>query len=290
MFSLTHYLLPHHTNNQRAKLLHPSAVLSLLAVVFVIQLAITQVSVSRPDILGYASQIKPEQILSLTNDYRQSRGLSALHLDSQLNQAASAKAADMFARDYWAHISPLGVQPWSFITSAGYAYRYAGENLARDFSNPQSVVQAWINSPTHRENLVSTKYQDMGLAVIDGTLGGRETTLVVQMFGTRLSSQPAVTGRSTTLVAQVEAAVPTPQVPVLSTLTLSAPVVPASPFTITKFISVSLLALMAGILFLDVIIVYRRRLTRWTSKSLAHLIFLSLLAIAAMSIIRGQII
>ena len=194
MSFLHHLFLPRESNNWRARLLHPSLILVLIIYVVWSQQLISGVSNSFPQILGFASQIPPEQIISLTNAERQSRGLAPLKLNSDLSQAAQAKAGDMFARDYWAHVSPVGTQPWYFITQAGYTYRYAAENLARDFSDPASIVAAWVTSPSHRENLFSSKYQDIGVAVVDGKLGGRETTLVVQMFGTPLTSQPVVGG------------------------------------------------------------------------------------------------
>jgi len=131
MSVITHLFLPHHTNNQRAKILHPSSLLVVLSLVLVFQMAVGKISYRYPRILGYASVIQPVQILTLTNQQRQSQGLPALELDPQLSAAAARKAADMFARDYWSHVSPAGTQPWTFITAAGYSYRYAGENLFR---------------------------------------------------------------------------------------------------------------------------------------------------------------
>ncbi|KKT58491.1 MAG: hypothetical protein UX91_C0006G0029 [Candidatus Amesbacteria bacterium GW2011_GWB1_47_19] len=277
MSVITHLFLPHHTNNQRAKILHPSSLLVVLSLVLVFQMAVGKISYRYPRILGYASVIQPVQILTLTNQQRQSQGLPALELDPQLSAAAARKAADMFARDYWSHVSPAGTQPWTFITAAGYSYRYAGENLARDFSDPDSVVQAWMNSPSHRENMLSNRYRDMGVAVADGNLGGRETTLVVQMFGTRLGQAPATAAVGSAFTVKAQEVLPT-----------SAPV--TSPFTLTKIFSVSLLVLFAAVLLLDVVIVNRRRLVRWTSKSFAHFIFLAVVALAAITLIRGQII
>ena len=298
MSLLAHLFLPHHSNNQRARLLHPSSVAVIISLFVVVQLAISQISYRYPRILGYASQIQPAQILQLTNTQRQSNHLPSLTLDNQLSQAAAQKAADMFARDYWAHVSPTGREPWAFITESGYTYRYAGENLARDFADPQSVIQAWMNSSTHRENLLSNRYQDMGVAVVDGTLGGRDTTLVVQMFGTRVSSLGATSGGSTLVAKAQEAPSPAPSLPAansssgLTALTLSAgPQIPlSSPFQATKILTLSVFTLFVGVLLLDLIIVNRRKLIRWTSKSFAHFIFLSILVVAAATILRGQII
>ena len=167
---LRHLFFPHESNNQRAKFLHPSSLVAIIVLFLGLQLTINQLTNNYPQILGYASQISPEEIIGLTNIQRTSAGLPEVKLDPQLSAAAAQKAADMFARDYWAHISPVGTQPWYFITESGYSYRYAGENLARDFSDAKSIVDAWVASPTHRDNLLNSNYQNIGIAVIDGTL------------------------------------------------------------------------------------------------------------------------
>ncbi len=279
MSALLHWFTPHESNNQRAKLLHPSSLLLVMGVFLSLQIFINSFSTRYPTILGFAAQIAPEEVIRLTNIERQSRGLNPLKSDPLLTKAAARKAGDMVARDYWAHVSPTGTQPWFFISESGYSYRYAGENLARDFSDPASVVKAWMNSPSHRDNLLSNRYQDIGIAVIDGRLTGHDTTLVVQMFGTKLaaSAQPEV---SDTASFAVEAA---PAVAGEAT-----PV--ASTFDITKYFSIGVLSLFLLILGVDMYVVSRQKLVRWTSKSLAHFVFLACLVVAAVTIVRGHII
>ena len=133
---LLHLFFPHQSNNLRAKLLHPSGLALIIGLFVIFQLTINQLTNNYPQILGYTSQISPEEIIRLTNRERTSAGLSEVKLDTKLSAAAAVKAADMFARNYWAHVSPVGTQPWYFVTEAGYSYRYAGENLARDFPTP----------------------------------------------------------------------------------------------------------------------------------------------------------
>lgn len=276
---LRHLFLPHESNNHRARLLHPSSILTLIAIFFGFQVVITQISRSYPQILGYAAtQISPEEVITLTNDQRQANGLQPVKMDPELNIAASQKAADMFARDYWAHVSPIGTQPWYFITNSGYSYRYAGENLARDFSSPQSVIQAWMDSPSHRDNLLNPKYQDIGLAVVDGKLGGRETTLVVQMFGTKLSAPSDISKSSSTTIS-VKAAE--------SKVTTTAPV---SPFDVSRAISIVLLAIFVLVLIIDLVHLHHHKIIRWTSSSLAHLLFMTFLLLTALIIGRGHIV
>jgi len=130
-----------------------------------------------------ASTITPANIIQLTNQQRASAGLNTLSTDSRLSAAAQAKANNMFQEQYWDHFGPNGETPWMFISQAGYTYVYAGENLAKGFRTAEGVHEAWMASPTHRDNIMSNKYKDIGVAVVQGVLEGKETTLVVQMFG-----------------------------------------------------------------------------------------------------------
>ena len=165
---LLHLFTPRYSNNHRARLLHPS-VLSLYIVILVIfQLSVSTFAHFQPEVLGYATNISVQDLLSGTNAKRLAAGVSPLRLDDQLTKAAAAKAADMFAHQYWAHISPSGTSPWTFVAQAGYNYLFAGENLARDFADSASVVEAWMKSSTHRENLLDRRYEDIGLAVVNG--------------------------------------------------------------------------------------------------------------------------
>lgn len=140
-------------------------------------------------IFGYSSTITVPQVLSAVNAERQSAGLESLKLNDALSAAAQAKANNMIANSYWAHTSPSGEEPWDFINQSGYRYRKAGENLARNFAATPEMIEAWLVSPTHRENLLGAEYQDTGIAVLQGEMDGVPTTLVVQMFG-----KPAVMG------------------------------------------------------------------------------------------------
>lgn len=182
------YLLhPHESNNFRPRLLHPEwmLALSVLAFVAVFSLGFLNKSagVRGGVILGYATNITVDQVVAQTNQQRAAVGLPPLAYSGVLSSAAESKANDMFANNYWAHVSPSGRQPWDFIHDAGYSYSAAGENLARDFYETGSMVGAWMASPTHKANIVNSKYSQIGVAVVNGTLQGTETTLVVQMFG-----------------------------------------------------------------------------------------------------------
>jgi uncharacterized protein YkwD len=157
-----------------------------------------------------ASSISAGTLIGFANQERSARGLSTLTTNAKLTSAAYAKANDMLNKNYWSHYGPNGETPWQFILGAGYSYVHAGENLAKGFSTAEGVHQAWMASPTHRANLVSGNYKEIGIAVVSGTLQGEQTTLVVQMFGAPTASAPAPAPAPTPTPAPVPAPAPTP--------------------------------------------------------------------------------
>lgn len=182
-YNFIYSFLPHPEEKKRARLLSPLALMIYTLILTAFLAAYKLLPQYAPGVLGYASNIHVQELLTLTNERRVAAGLAPLKLNNQLSRAAYAKAKDMFADGYWAHVAPDGTQPWDFILGAGYDYSYAGENLAKNFTNSGEVVTAWYKSDSHRENLLNPKYEDIGFAVVDGVLDGYETTLVVQTFG-----------------------------------------------------------------------------------------------------------
>jgi hypothetical protein len=205
---LQYLFFPNEGNNHKPKILHLSSLSLLVIFIGVFQLGLAVLTQVSPGVLGDIADISPGRIVDLTNERRRAQGLPALEIDPLLVNAARAKAADMFTLDYWSHNSPQGKKPWWFFNNVGYNYIYAGENLARDFSNADSVVQAWMNSPTHKENILNNDYRDIGIAIVDGVLNGQKTTLVVQMFGTKVNPVSEVADNSQT--AEESVAAPNP--------------------------------------------------------------------------------
>lgn len=144
-----------------------------------------------------ASNITPENIVKLTNQERAASGLNTLNIDSRLSAAALAKANNMFEEQYWDHFGPNGETPWQFIRAEEYNYVYAGENLAKGFQTSEGVHEAWMASPTHAANIMSANYKDIGVAIVQGVLLGKQTTLVVQMFGNLTQEVGSSTGTKT---------------------------------------------------------------------------------------------
>lgn len=281
---LAHFLIPHHSNNHRAKLLHPFILIFIALFLVLSQFGLGFVGkATKGQVLGYAANISPSEVIRLTNLKRVEVGLKPLKENSSLSFGAKAKGEYMLEHDFWAHVAPDGTQPWKFFGDVGYKYRYAGENLARDFSNPQAAVDAWMASPTHKENLLSPKYTEIGIGVVEGDLSGVDTTLVVQFFGTQMAD--------TIPVAPVAAAEekPRPESFTLSQAQVEQKVL-ISPFNTTKGISLVIVGILLAVLILDVIIVSRRRISRVSSRSLAHIAFLVMLIVVIVIVRAGQII
>lgn len=138
-----------------------------------------------------AASIIPQaenELVILTNNARLKEGKLPLEWNSKLHEAAYSKASHMLEVGYFDHISPDGTTPWSFIKDSGYFYSTAGENLAMDFNVSAHAVDAWMQSPTHRANILDNDFTELGLAIREGVLNGEKTTIIVQMFGTPSSA------------------------------------------------------------------------------------------------------
>lgn len=134
--------------------------------------------------LNISAEVYPATIVTLTNQDRSEQGLTPLAINPTLQAAAVLKANDMVANNYFAHTSPAGINPWHWFAQVGYKFLYAGENLAVNFNESGDVETAWLNSPTHRANVLSPHYTEMGVAVAQGSYKGNYTTYVVELFGT----------------------------------------------------------------------------------------------------------
>jgi uncharacterized protein YkwD len=124
--------------------------------------------------------VVPARVVALANAERQASALLPLAANPVLAAAAQAKAEDMAAREYFAHQSPEGWEPWVWLERAGYAYLSAGENLAVNFYQSQTVVEAWLASPRHRDNILRPDFTEMGLGVATGRYRGAPAVFIVQ--------------------------------------------------------------------------------------------------------------
>jgi uncharacterized protein YkwD len=146
------------------------------------------------------STVLPAVVVQLTNAERANLGESSLRRNSTLDKAAQMKAQHMANNEYFSHYAPDGTSPWYWFDKSGYTYAHAGENLAIHFTDSDEVVEAWMNSPTHRANIVGSQYTEIGVGTAKGKFDGYDTVYVVQLFGT-----PAVAPVVKTVPVVVEA-------------------------------------------------------------------------------------
>lgn len=300
-----HLTFPRESNNFKARILH-SHVLALFILGFVVIQLLPKLiftpEILPPQTLGYASQISIQDVVAFTNQKRSEAGLSKLTTNAALSSAALAKGKDMLAKGYWAHVSPDGVEPWAFFKQVDYKYRYAGENLARDFSSASAAVDAWMASPTHRDNMLSNKYKEIGIAVVEGPLNGKDATIIVQLFGTQAADRPVVpvAGAETINTApaptQEKAPVveePAPPSVVWTSIPGDLVKTAASQvarYDLSKVLSLFFLAGMSMLFVIDAIVLWRRNMVRFSGRPLAHLSFLGMIIIIVLIIQAGQIL
>lgn len=293
---LKHLFLPHEKNNYRAKIIHNSTLATILSFFLILNFAWYFISSVRPDILGISYSVSENELLDLVNKERAERGLHPLRINDQLSDAARRKAADMLEKNYWAHFAPdKSTSPWEFIRAAGYNYVHAGENLARGFTDAQPAMHAWMNSETHRDNILADKYQDIGFAIVPGTLTGEETVLIVEMFGSTtsqtLASAPQATIQGTSppssrvAIASAPDSVPMPDSstavspassagsqPGSFTHVQSAPKIDSR--TTSKAVSTVGLTFLAFAFIMDFVIVERRKIPRIVGHNLDHIMLI----------------
>lgn len=309
---IRHYFTPHHTNNFRAKLLHNSGIFFFIGILLTGNLFIRSLDSTPYHILGFTSSITINEVVTSTNSERTRAGLPTLVYSEKLADAARRKAANMLEEDYWAHNSPSGKTPWVWFKSAGYSYLYAGENLAKDFGSTDRMLAAWMASPTHRDNIINAKYTEIGVAVVPGTLQGKDTMLVVQLFGAPANGSVAAADKNATTAKEVVAArstpaptivpttftkdEPTPEVQSATPDSVEALVAEIQPqprfneFTVKKTMSLVTTLMFMLVLAVDLALAESRVLSRRVGKNWAHIIFINVILLATTIVNAGSVL
>jgi len=130
----------------------------------------------------FASEITKINLINLTNKERIKAGIPILYPNYKLSVAAQNKANDMIQKGYWEHFHN-GKAPWDWMREAGYEFSAAGENLAIDFLEAEPLIKAWMDSPTHRQNILNANFREIGIGIAKGYFKDHNTIIVVQMFG-----------------------------------------------------------------------------------------------------------
>lgn len=294
---LHHFFIPHHKTHQKAHLLSFKAIIVYILFFITLQFGFTGVSEFKPAVLGISADLNQQDLIKLTNVERQKAGLPALIEDSRLDKAAEEKAKNMFEENYWAHYSPSGKDPWGFINGAGYKFSFAGENLAKNFYSSKDVVDAWMTSKLgHKENILNTKYQNIGMAVIEGELNGQKTMLVVQEFGAPVGYVASGPQGNTSIPKNAEqknlvANIPINAIPKTDVQSVAAQSLTTAnyfkldPYAITRILGLSLIVFLVFLIAVDFLIILNRRKTM-VNLYTRHLSHLALLPIATTFLIN----
>lgn len=208
------HFVPSEANHFRPASLSRDFLVAIVAVTCIVEGFLLSSLFMQSSAGQFAAAVLKSAVINLTNAERSSLGLRSLQSDPTLTLAAQAKAEDMAARGYFSHQGPDGKEPWQWIREAGYDYAYAGENLAVRFYDSADVVEAWMESPSHRANVVKGVYRDIGIGVAEGVYEGQKTTFVVQYFGTSRAALGIAAERATKpveiIVASAASTTPAP--------------------------------------------------------------------------------
>lgn len=282
--SWKHFVLPDPNTHKKAHLLSWYGLLSYILIFVLLQTSISWVAQIKPGVLGVSAVVNRSEVIRLTNIEREKRGLKPLREDSRLSSAAAEKAENMYVENYWAHFSPSGKDPWGFMNRAGYKFSVAGENLAKNFYTPEEVVQAWMESPTHRDNLLNPKYVDIGIAVAEGNLNGQKTLLIVQEFG-----------REEGYIAVDSKKIDSPVAQTSSVNVSSLGVTQSREFTIDPYLSMKVMGfgvigMISSLLAVDLFVLKKRSVYRISSRHFPQLALLGISGVGLWNMGPGQIL
>lgn len=197
-----HLFVPHEANDYKPHFFREVAIAVLLVFsVFLLGVSAGSSFFLQRTVLG--ASITASVLVDLANETRLAYNEPLLTRNTLLDQAARLKGEDMSARGYFAHDSPDGTTPWHWFDRVGYIFTYAGENLAVNFLESREVQNAWLSSPTHKDNLLNTNFKEIGIATVEGVYKNAPTIFVVQMFGSPASAK-AITKIKTTATSTQE--------------------------------------------------------------------------------------
>lgn len=203
------------------------------------------------NVLGRDLSFDIPSLVQVVNEDRTANNLPELRRNAALDFAASLKAADMVKNGYFSHTSPEGIDPWFWFEQAGYDYTYAGENLALDFDNADTVEQAWMASPKHRANILNGAFEEVGYAIaagtftnINGVQGKRTGTIIVQLFGKAPQKVQLASAKALSIQIPEGLTLITKEMVKPLTLANSSPVPESEPVNVLPLLSFALVVLL----------------------------------------------
>ncbi|MEZ4416465.1 MAG: CAP domain-containing protein [Gemmatimonadota bacterium] len=110
-----------------------------------------------------------QQVLDLVNQHRSDAGLPELIVDARIVDAARRHSRDMAEHDTFSHTGTDGSTPSVRVRESGYDWNYVAENIAAGQTSPAGVVAAWMDSPPHRANILSTRAAHAGIGYVQAS-------------------------------------------------------------------------------------------------------------------------
>ncbi len=186
------YFIPGDHNNNRPRILRPKQLLGIAILLILFKVFVASYIFVVYQREAEMSEDIINQVFVLVNEERSKNELNSLNFNNALNESALAKGNDMITNNYFSHTSLDGRKPWDFVDRNKYQYVLIGENLAMNFITASGAHLALMASPSHQKNILNSKYTDIGLAVVNGEINGKNTNILIQLFGARTSTDVQV--------------------------------------------------------------------------------------------------
>lgn len=182
LVSIKHFLIPHKSNNYKPHAIRWQSLTLTATVSLITHASYVYFTTGQIGVLGKTVQVDISSLADETNSIRKENNLAELVVDKNLSIAAQSKADDMINNNYWSHNSPSGKTPWDFIHQTGYKYQSAGENLAKNYPDSGNIIEAWMSSETHRQNILNKDFTSMGFGSAEGVINAKINTIVVAYY------------------------------------------------------------------------------------------------------------
>ena len=178
-------------------LIKPSLVVGIIGKIFTYEqqkkISETLPSIVNSKFLDNHDDLTVENIIDATNNERIKLNMTPFKFNPKLLSSSKRKTEDMINKQYFEHVSPDGKSVSDLGSEVGYNYIIMGENLALgDFTDSADLLEAWMNSPGHRANILNPNYQELGVYIKKGNYQGNDVYFAVQHFGTERGVCPNI--------------------------------------------------------------------------------------------------
>jgi len=163
--------------------LNKKVMIALLIFFFVLPIPFLANAVGAEIYQQAKQNLNTSEIININNTARKELGLQPLVFSPELTKATRLKLSNMQTEHYFNHYNANGKSLKNFLNDVNYNYLYAGENLARNYNDNHELVQAWLDSPTHRHNMLYPNFNEVGIAFAYVNLNGVDQLVTVMMFG-----------------------------------------------------------------------------------------------------------